>query len=169
MLKMSSPVVGKFVEARNIKGGRHIKLAKTSHLFKKRGISDIWCYTKPKTGNPMLYLEDKMGKLIRQFDLKNQMEQVRYYFQQANKEKFMTPLEKAIYLKKEVMDEIEKEISRGNINYYVHGREYDTYGLALKALFAARPELKDGYYEYYKMDINLKIAAENAIKDENNL
>ena len=73
------PVIGKFVEAAVVKGGKHLKFNNKSVLYNERGITDMWCYNSPKTGNPMLYLEDEKGNLIREFDLKNQIDFLRQF------------------------------------------------------------------------------------------
>lgn len=76
--------IGKTVKAAKINGGKHLEFNNKSALLKERGITDMWCYSHPETGDPMLYLEDAKGNLIREFNLKKQLEQVRNYFKKAN-------------------------------------------------------------------------------------
>jgi len=136
------------------KSGKHLKFNQGSTLFRQRGVTDMWCYTKPETGDPMLYLEGEKGNLIRDFNIKNQLEQIRNYFNKANAQR--NEWVKLKYEQNKISSQIkelkqkcklnelikEHRYNRDDISYVVKGTEVDSYDAALKLLGKYKPELK---------------------------
>ena len=141
--------------------GKHLEFNENSALFRERGITDIWCNTHPKTGDPMLYLEDEKGNLIRDFNLKNQLEQVRYYFNKANARK-----NEIIRLKRQ-LEEIDKKYNPINkiisknieykcididtTEYIVNGKRYTDYDEAFSEALKDFPEFEETVKEGNKI------------------
>ena len=135
--------------AKKIKGGMHLKFKENSALYRERNISDMWCYTHPETGDPMLQLENKNNGLIREFNLRNQLEQVRNYFKNANAKK-----NEAIALKRQ-KNELNKQCkefdelitrrfkNRDDCVYTVNNKEFDSYFEAKQEALKLKPEFKE--------------------------
>lgn len=141
--------VGKTVKATKVAGGKHLEFKPNSPLLNERGITDMWCYTNPKTGDPMLYLEGEKGNLIREFNLKNQLDQVKNYFNKANARRNNTrKLERQEKELSKMLEDAEDKISYRSINrddgvYTYNGKEYWNYASALDAALEGKPELRD--------------------------
>ena len=143
---------GKTVKATKINGGKHLEFNNKSALLKERGITDMWCYSRPETGDPMLYLEDAKGNLIREFNLKKQFEQVKNYFRKANANKNEAL---ALKRKEQMLDEQCKEFDKlisgvchgnsrdGDFFYVVNGREFISRADAIAEALRLKPELKE--------------------------
>ena len=107
----------------------------------------------------MLYLEDSKGNLIREFNLKNQLEEVRHYFNKANATKnYVKNLEKQYKELKEKVSIIDKFIhphskSREDVYYTVNGEIYPCYAQAREAAidFLGKPELRELVKQYDKI------------------
>lgn len=128
---------GKTVNVFKTSVGKHLEMKGNSTLNMDRGISDIWCNTHPKTGDKMLYLEDSQGNLIREFNLNNQLEQVRHYFNKVNATKNAV-IDEYKNLNKELKEVVQKckpfddklkteHIGRDNEIYNVDGKKYISY------------------------------------------
>ena len=132
----------KTVNAKNVKGGKHLEFNEKSALFRERGIVDMWCYTRPETGDPMLYLENEEGGLIRDFNLRNQFDQIRNYFIKANAKKNKVL---AMKRKKDKLDKQCKEFDElitGKNFYVVNGKQFFSYIEAKEEALKLKPELR---------------------------
>ncbi len=147
---------GKTVKAAKINGGKHLEFNNKSALLKERGITDMWCYSHPETGDPMLYLEEN---LIREFNLKKQFEQVRNYFMKINKVKTTNKAEMSENeLYKTIKDNLkyipdpnpvrDRDI-RPNSFYEFNGRRYDNFEDATNAFLEKNPNLKSLWNKFH--------------------
>ena len=102
----------------------------------------MWCYTHPETGDPMLYLENENGGLIREFNLRNQLDQIRNYFIKANATKNKVL---AMKRKKDKLDKQCKEFDElitGKNFYVVNGKQFFSYTEAKEEALKLKPELR---------------------------
>ena len=142
ILSRTNKYLRKTVNVKNIKGGRHLEFNEKSALFRERGIVDMWCYTHPETGDPMLYLENENGGLIREFNLRNQLDQIRNYFIKANATKNKVL---AMKHKKDKLDKQCKEFDElitGKNFYVVNGKQFFSYTEAKEEALKLKPELR---------------------------
>ena len=150
---------GKTVKATKINGGKHLEFNNKSALLKERGITDMWCYSRPETGDPMLYLEDAKGNLIREFNLKKQFEQVKNYFMKINK---VQTTNKAEISENELYRTIKNNLKyipdpnpvhdrdiRPNSFYEFNGRRYDNFEDAANAFLENNPNLKSLWNKFH--------------------
>ena len=140
--------VGNYVQARTLKnGGRHVKItSELNPLNYKKGITDVWCSTNPTTKEKMLYLEDKDGNLIREFNLSHQMEQVRDFFQKINRDRsksheYLDTFKAYENLRKAYDKQISVNVlGHGDYEYIVAGKKFNSKPEALKELLKDNPE-----------------------------
>ena len=150
---------GKTVKATKINGGKHLEFNNKSALLKERGITDMWCFSRPETGDPMLYLEDAKGNLIREFNLKKQFEQVKNYFMKINK---VQTTNKAEMSENELYRTIKNNLKyipdpnpvhdrdiRPNSFYEFNGRRYDNFEDAANAFLENNPNLKSLWNKFH--------------------
>ena len=161
--------VGKTVKATKVAGGKHLEFKPNSPLLNERGITDMWCYTNPKTGDPMLYLEGEKGNLIREFNLKNQLDQVKNYFNKANTRRNNTRnLERQEKELSKMLEDAEDKISYRSINrddgvYTYNGKEYWNYASALDAALEGKPELKEAVKQREDIRRELQLAPYHSV------